>query len=147
MAMFILRSACHHPPQGCPRSDRNSTWLLGPGEGEDSGDGLAQRVALRMLGYKDPKDSGRRIRNTDTSPTAPCTGQAGWLPSAGFPSSHSRSQHNPVYAPSTSSKNNYNCYSWFNTPCGDLGSPEYSEAICLLHAEEFQSEERKGNFI
>ena len=64
MAMFIICSACHHPPQGCPRSDINSTWLLGPGEEEDSGDGLAQRVALRMLGYKDPKRTAGRESGT-----------------------------------------------------------------------------------
>ena len=51
----LLCSLFHRPPQGCPRSDRNSTWLEGPREGEDSGIRLVSRVAPRTLGYRDPK--------------------------------------------------------------------------------------------
>lgn len=86
VAMFIVCSACHHPPQACSRSDRNSTWPEGPGEGEDSGAWVAPRVGLRMLGDKNPKRTAGGASGTQTPACSSiCTGQPGCLPSAGSP--------------------------------------------------------------
>ena len=91
------------PPQACSRSDRNSAWREGPGEGEDSGDWVAPRVGLRILGDKHLKRTAGGASGTQTPALQLHMHWAARLSAFSWVScTYSRSQHNPVYAPGTS---------------------------------------------